>query len=193
MKKIFTSIILMIFITSCASHYRRPESIQEKMARFKAREGGINKVPDYYSPIGSMLKSHGRSPASRKPKSDLSLNYNNKKLYFLTLYGQYTTLQLHNRMTGEDGQTFVFEGTGYYQSANENALTGVWIDSQGNILPLHATIDDLTLVVIWGNEESKLGRSVYRLLPGGELEAVNSIKGQAGEWEEFGRAVLKRK
>lgn len=109
------------------------------------------------------------------------------------LNGQYTTLQLHNRMTGEDGQSFVFEGTGYYQSANENALTGVWIDSQGNILPLHATIDDLTLVVIWGNEESKLGRSVYRLLPGGELEAVNSIKGQAGEWEEFGRAVLKRK
>jgi len=60
-------------------------------------------------------------------------------------------------------------------------------------LPLHATIDDLTLVVIWGNEGSKLGRSVYRLLPGGELEAVNSIKGQAGEWKEFGRAVLKRK
>ena len=106
--------------------------------------------------------------------------------------GQYTVLQLHNRMTGEDGQEFVFEGIGYYLAAEEQTLTGVWIDSQGNILPLQATLEGQTLTAMWGTQETKLGRSVYRLLPDGKLEAVNSISDENGEWQEFGRAVLSR-
>ena len=91
------SAILISFITSCASHYRRPESIQDKMARFKAKEDGVNKVPDYFTPAKNMLKSHGRTPASKKAQKDLSLSYNNKKLYFLTLYGQYVNLQAYSK------------------------------------------------------------------------------------------------
>ncbi len=108
------------------------------------------------------------------------------------LNGKYTTLQLHNRMTGEDGKEIVFEGIGYYQASDNQTLTGVWIDSQGDILPLHATLEGHTLTVTWGTKETKKGRSVYRQLPDGKLEAVNSIEDEQGEWREFGRAILSR-
>jgi hypothetical protein len=31
------------------------------------------------------------------------------------LGGKYTTLQIHNRMSGSEGQQFLFEGIAYYQ------------------------------------------------------------------------------
>jgi hypothetical protein len=111
------------------------------------------------------------------------------------LGGQFTTLQIHNRMTGENDQEYLFEGTGYYQqspASNEQVLTGVWLDSQGDILPLHATLDERTLIAHWGSEGSKQGRSDYRLLPDGTLEAIDSIRDEGGEWREFGRSLLQR-
>ena len=111
------------------------------------------------------------------------------------LGGRYTSLQIHNRMTGENAQEYLFEGIAYYQQSgelNEAVLTGVWVDSQGDILSLRATVDDRTLVAHWGIEGNKQGRSEYRLLPDGALEAVDSIRTESGEWQEFGRSRLAR-
>ncbi|MGI9232980.1 MAG: hypothetical protein ACR2RD_05055, partial [Woeseiaceae bacterium] len=53
-----------------------------------------------------------------------------------TLRGRFTTLRLHNRMTLEDGSEAVFEGNGFYQTSELAERTGVWIDSNGDVLPL---------------------------------------------------------
>lgn len=111
------------------------------------------------------------------------------------LGGRYTTLQIHNRMTGKNDQEYLFEGIGYYQQsaeADDRILTGVWVDSQGDILSLRATLNDRTLIAHWGTESTKQGRSEYRLLPDGTLEAVDSIRNDSDEWQEFGRAQLVR-
>jgi hypothetical protein len=111
------------------------------------------------------------------------------------LGGRYTSLQIHNRMSGDDGAEYLFEGIGYYQPSGDpdnRILTGVWVDSQGDILWLRATLEDRTLIALWGTEGTKQGRSEYRLLPDGTLEAVDSIRTDAGEWLEFGRALLVR-
>jgi hypothetical protein len=57
---------------------------------------------------------------------------------------------------------------------------------------LRATLEDRTLIAHWGTEGTKQGRSVYRLLSDGTLEAVDSIRNDAGEWLEFGHAILVR-
>ncbi len=111
------------------------------------------------------------------------------------LGGRYTSLQIYNRMSGDDGAQYLFEGVGYYQPSgdpDDRILAGVWVDSQGDVLTLRATLDDRTLIAHWGTEGTKQGRSVYRLLPDGTLEAVDSIRTDAGEWFEFGRALLVR-
>jgi len=111
------------------------------------------------------------------------------------LGGRYTSLQIHNRMSGDDGVEYLFEGIGYYQPSGgpeDLILTGVWLDSQGHILSLRATLEDRTLIAHWGTEATKQGRSVYRLWSDGTLEAVDSIRNDAGEWLEFGHAILVR-
>ena len=78
-------IISTLLISSCASSYRRSESIEEKMARFKSKNLGMNHVPKM-SAAPVKLTRNSRRPASIK---DESTKYSNKKLYFLALYKQY--------------------------------------------------------------------------------------------------------
>lgn len=108
------------------------------------------------------------------------------------LNGQFTILRLHNRMILEDGSEMVFAGNGYYRTSDDTSPTGVWIDSNGEILPLQITIEGHSMVVVWGNSETKLGRSVYRLLEDGALETSDFIANDQGEWKKFGHAVLQR-
>jgi len=84
MKKVLlTTSIFML--ASCASTYKRPESIKEKMARYKSRTVTTNKVPSYK--VSNFKHSRGRVPASARASQDL--NISNKNLYFLSLYEQY--------------------------------------------------------------------------------------------------------
>ncbi len=81
MKKTFIA-IMTLSLVSCASIYRRPESIQDKMSRYRSKEIRTNIVPDYFAKDFSF---RGRIPASAED----SLDYTNKNLYFLSLYKQY--------------------------------------------------------------------------------------------------------
>lgn len=111
------------------------------------------------------------------------------------LGGKYTTLQIQNRMSGSEGQQFLFEGIAYYlpaSDADETSLTGVWVDNRGDILPLRAALASGVLTAHWGSKETETGRSQYRLLDDGSLEAVDWVVNEAGEWQEFGHAILAR-
>lgn len=86
---------LSLALISCASNYRRPESIEDKMARFKNKNQNRNLVPEYQSAASPWAR--GRVPAS---SSDGGASFDrdlkgksNKRLYFITLYGQYNTLK----------------------------------------------------------------------------------------------------
>lgn len=90
MRKVVLTVVT-ISLAGCAGHYRRPESFEAKMARFQPQNTNPNKVPQYeISPQVSDTFStpRGRGPASvAKPKT-LKLP-STKRLYFLTLFGQY--------------------------------------------------------------------------------------------------------
>ena len=91
----------LLTLISCAG----TESYQAKMMRYKPQTIGNNSVPEI-STSGFQLSTiapTGRMPASASNKStdenqtNEELNLSNKKLYFLSLYGQYETL---NKYTG---------------------------------------------------------------------------------------------
>lgn len=105
---------------------------------------------------------------------------------------RYTILQLNNRMTSEEGVVIEFAGVAYYQVADEHLLSGIWIDSQGDILELNATLEKQRLIAIWGSESTKMGRSIYQLRPDGKLEAIDFIRDEQGAWHEFSRTILIR-
>lgn len=81
-------------ISSCAGSYRRPESFEAKMARFRPRNSNPNKVPKIQ--LDPSLPATFRAPAKRGPastgKRSLKKLPSNKRLYFMSLYGQYRAL-----------------------------------------------------------------------------------------------------
>jgi hypothetical protein len=87
------SIGLIFVLTGCSSTYRRPESIESKMARFEAKKTNGNQVPLYQivsAPIDFKIQNErGRGPASVAASEK---GPSNKRLYFLTLYSQYRNL-----------------------------------------------------------------------------------------------------
>jgi len=108
------------------------------------------------------------------------------------LSGRFSRIHLFYR-SHDDDQRFEFEGIGYYRADDEPGFAGTWLDSQGNIHPLMAQLQDETLTTSWGTAATELGQSVYRLLENGHLEVIDSVRNKNGDWQEFGRSVLNRK
>jgi hypothetical protein len=80
-------------LVSCAGNYRRPESFEAKMARFQPKNTNPNIVPKLE--LDPAMPETFRRPSSRGPASK-SIDENklpsNKRLYFITLYGQYRNI-----------------------------------------------------------------------------------------------------
>jgi hypothetical protein len=83
----------------------------------------------------------------------------------------------------------LFEGLAVYTDRGQGAFTATWWDSRGTTYPIKASVTGDALTADWGES----GRTVYTLLPTGDLQVVDSTKGKDGAWSEFGRATLKRK
>lgn len=86
-----------LFLASCAGHYRRPESFEAKMARFKPRNDNPNKVPTIELDPALPEKFSAparRGPASTRSKAPKKLP-SNKRLYFMTLYSQYRDISTY--------------------------------------------------------------------------------------------------
>ncbi|PIK16090.1 hypothetical protein [Halobacteriovorax sp. JY17] len=90
---------LSLFLASCSSgySYKKPESFDEKISRYQSRSMNTNLVPEVQVNEKFSYKSkRSRGPASvqTEQERDDGLNqYNNKRLYFLTLYSQYQSLR----------------------------------------------------------------------------------------------------
>lgn len=91
MKYLFLSLVLL---SSCGSSYKRPESIEQKMERFQAKDTNINKVPEF---VVLERKTQSRAPASVQSTDEKDLSteegISRKKLYFLTMLEQYNNFR----------------------------------------------------------------------------------------------------
>ena len=85
--KNLTALLSLITLISCGSYYRHPESIGQKMDRYRSKEIRTNITPDFR--VSAFKRGHTRSPASAEIPS---ASMNNKKVYFLTLLDQYNSM-----------------------------------------------------------------------------------------------------
>lgn len=98
----------VLILTGCASVYQDPESFDDKMARFQAKNLSLNTVPNFkvaqipLNPSDKYQQQEGRKPAALEvsPVSFLEAQENgpgkfsNRHLYFMTLYTQYNELKM---------------------------------------------------------------------------------------------------
>lgn len=104
--------------------------------------------------------------------------------------GKFTKLIFRNEMKTKNGESQLFEGNAYYKNIDLNKYQGNWFDSGGESHPINATYIDNSLDSLWGTNETKLGRTIYRLIEKDKMEIIDSIKTKDGTWREFGRSVL---
>lgn len=104
--QLLSSLICASTLIGCASSYRRPESVSDKMKRYQAKSHSHNTTPVLPVIEGqkhlSWISSNTRAPASVAPQkapvseeqtNEFAADQSHKRLYFLTLYSQYELLQ----------------------------------------------------------------------------------------------------
>ncbi len=103
------------------------------------------------------------------------------------LAGRFTELRWLN--LGGGAAHTRFEGRAVYALESPGHYRATWWDSEGSEHPIMASEQgDATLEALWG----EAGRTRYTLLPGGEIEVIDSTKHKDGNWVEFGRSHLTR-
>ena len=99
--KLQVTSLLLLLSAGCASSYRAPESVEQKIARYEPQGTKTNLVPELPTAKASKAAKAGRAPASvsmEAPEETSSdLQHSNKRLYFLTLFSQYKELDAKGR------------------------------------------------------------------------------------------------
>lgn len=83
-----------------------------------------------------------------------------------------------------------FEGRAFYKENSGGGWEARWFDSRGVTWPIRATLSGTTLTSDWGTADTERGRTVYRRLEDGRLEAVDTVLQQDGRWREFARQTF---
>ena len=104
-----------------------------------------------------------------------------------TLGEKFLKLTFQNRFMDNKGTVRVMDAQGYYNTATKK---GQWFDSRGQNLPLSLEIDKRTLKVIWGDENTERGKTIYVIV--GKKMAVEDYVMKNGEYSPFGKAEYVR-
>jgi hypothetical protein len=108
------------------------------------------------------------------------------------LLGKFTRIDYKMEMQRADGKIQVFEGTAMYQQSPDKTYRATWFDSGGEMHPISATSDGVSLTSIWGTPGTKLGRTIYSFKEKDSVEVTDFIQTKDGAWKEFNRNVLAR-
>jgi hypothetical protein len=186
-------IILSLFLVSCASNYRPPESFGEKMGRYSSKTKHYNTVPKTYA-MDINYKSMKRKPASIESGKKM-MNYSNSSLYFLSLYSQFKQIQkLSEKQAGtlkrcprfhgeylqvEQNQLNYVEGKIDYSALDKNLLYDVnyLAKNPALLMPLSQSNDAVTVRdKLEKTDLSKVNQIIEDALLVQQLKVLNELE-----------------
>ena len=81
------------------------------------------------------------------------------------LEGKFVRLTFQNKFTDQNGIERIMDAHAYYDPSLSN---GTWFDTHGMMLPLQLNIEENVLIVLWGNAETRQGKTIYTIDSTGE-------------------------
>lgn len=105
--------------------------------------------------------------------------------------GKFFQLDYQINRTTAEGLQPIFAGRAYYRESSNQQLKAFWIDTNGNLHPVSAIVEDSALVAHWGTAETEQGRTRYQLNGQGILEVTDWVKSSGG-WRQFNHTVFAR-
>jgi hypothetical protein len=105
-----------------------------------------------------------------------------------SLEGKFLSLSFRNSFTDGSGTMRAMEARAYYQL---DSYKGYWFDSRGQMLPLSFHIEGNTLTVLWGDNTTEQGKTIYSF---GAAEAeVKDFVYRKDDYVPFGTAAYQKK
>ena len=86
------------------------------------------------------------------------------------------------------GENRTMDANAYYRLEQHS---GYWFDSRGTMLPLQVDIDSDTMTVLWGNEATENGKTIYTIVDSEHLTVQDFVL-KEGTYIKFGEAIYRR-
>lgn len=100
-----------------------------------------------------------------------------------------------NRATPNGPQPF-FTGIAYYQKSvapfpANHKIQAFWADTNGNLHPISAHVEENALIANWGTPETEQGRTRYQIIDQNTVEVTDWVKMPDG-WRQFNQTTFSR-
>lgn len=112
------------------------------------------------------------------------------------LSGKFLRLDYLINRTTPNGPAPIFSGVAYYQmpassSPREQDVHAFWADTNGNLHPILATMEENTLIANWGTPKTEQGRTRYEITGQDTVDVTDWVKTPDG-WRQFNHTVFTR-
>lgn len=103
------------------------------------------------------------------------------------LNNEFLKLEFENKRKSDDNTYIPFKANAYYKII-EDKIEGHWFDSRGVSFPLSGLLQNNSITIFWGTEETEKGKTVYTYT---KLEniVVEDFIFKNGEYLKFGKAT----
>lgn len=108
------------------------------------------------------------------------------------LNNKFMKLEFHNKRKSADNENIVFKATAFYKIVNDTTVIGNWFDNRGVTFPLNGSVNEHEMTILWGNEETEMGKTIYSY-SGDHTIAVEDFILSNGEYYKFGSATYNAK
>lgn len=105
------------------------------------------------------------------------------------LHNKFIKLEFQNKRKSEDNETMVFKATGFYKIVNDTTIVGNWYDNRGITFALKGFIKENELTIIWGNDNTEMGKTIYHYIKDYNKITVEDFVMQNGKYAKFGNAT----
>jgi len=104
------------------------------------------------------------------------------------LNDKFIKLSFENKFYDNSGVERVIKASAYY---NLKQNKGYWFDTRGMMLPLELEISEQSMVVLWGNELTEKGKTIYSIIDKEHLK-VQDFVFKDNSYLLFGEATYER-
>jgi len=105
------------------------------------------------------------------------------------LDNSFIKLEFQNERESKDNETVVFKATAFYKIINDATVVGHWFDNRGVTFPLTGSIRANELTIIWGDDETEKGKTVYYLEKDNAAIRVEDFVMTNDKYLKFGSAT----
>ena len=105
------------------------------------------------------------------------------------LNNNFIKLEFENKRKSENNEYIVFSATAFYKIVNDTMIVGNWFDNRGMTFPLKGSIKKNELTIIWGNDETEMGKTIYHYINHNIIITVEDFVMNNGKYYKFGNAT----